>query len=218
MTRFFLVLALIAAAPAQAQLSRLAPVDQGAEDASFVAFRSRLLAAAAARDTAAVLSAFAPEATISFGADASGPAGVREVWFNTSYPRDTDLWTALVRTISMGSTAQSGMITAPYLFLGFPEDLDPFSHVVVVGEEVRIRNAPTTAGGVLTSLTHTIIPTAYDGAEPTKADGYTWIPVRLANGERGWVASVFVWSPVGLRAGFEKRGSTWKILYFVEGD
>ena len=198
-------------------MQRLVPVDQGAEDASFVAFRSRLLTAAAARDTAAVLRAFAPEATISFGG-AAGPQGVRERWLQGRSRRNPDLWTALVRTLSMGSTAESGIVTAPYLFLGFPENLDPFSHVVVVGEEVRVRNAPTLAGGVLTSLTHTIVPTAYDGADRTEADGYTWVPIRLENGERGWVADTFVWSPVGLRIGFEKRGSTWQVLYFVEGD
>ncbi|OZC03488.1 SH3 domain-containing protein [Rubricoccus marinus] len=218
MTRLVLLLALLAAAPAHAQLSRLAPVDEGAADASFVAFRSRLLAAAAARDTAAVLSAFAPEATISFGATASGAEGVREVWFNSEYEREEDLWPALARTISMGSAAEGGVITTPYLFGRFPEDLDPFEHVLIVGEEVRVRNAPTLAGGVLTSLTHTIVPTAYEDSDRTRADGYTWVPVRLANGQRGWVADTFVWSPIGLRAGFEKRGSTWKILFFVEGD
>lgn len=218
MLRLFLLLSLAAAAPASAQYTYLPPVDEGAQDASFIAFRARLLEAAAARDTAAVLSAFAPEATISFGAEASGAEGVREVWFDNQHGGDEPLWTALVRTISMGSTVESGIVAAPYMFLGFPDDLDPFQHVVIIGEQVRVRNAPTLAGGVLASFTHTIVPTAYDDAFPTEADGYLWIPIRLENGERGWVADDFVWSPVGLRAGFEKRGSTWKILYFVAGD
>ncbi len=218
MIRLFLLAVLLGAAPAQAQLSRLVPVDEGAEDASFIAFRSRLMAAAAARDTAFVLSAFAPEATISFGADASGAAGVREVWFDGEYEREEDFWTTLVRTVSMGSSASGGVITAPYLFDRMPEALDPFEHVVVVGEDVRVRNAPTLSGGVLISLTHTIVPTDYQNARETRADGYTWVPVLLAGGQRGWVAREFVWSPIGYRAGFEKRGSTWKILFFVAGD
>ncbi|MEL6617205.1 MAG: SH3 domain-containing protein [Bacteroidota bacterium] len=219
MSRLLLLLCLAAtAAPASAQLSYLPPVDEGAQDASFVAFRSRLLAAAAARDTAAVLNAFSPEATISFGATATGPAGVREVWFDNQHGGDEDLWTALVRTVSMGSIVESGVVTTPYVFLGIPQGLEPFEHVVIVGEQVRIRNAPSLSSGVLTSVTHSVIPTAYQDASPTEADGYVWIPVRLENGERGWVAEDFVWSPVGLRAGFEKQGSTWKILYFVAGD
>ena len=97
--------------------------------------------------------------------------------------------------------------------------LDPFEHVVVVGEQVRVRSEPTLSGSVLGSLTYQVVPRApVDGVFETTADGYTWVPIRLASGERGWIADTFVRSPVGLRAGFEKRGSTWQILYFVEGD
>ena len=214
-----LALALAASGAAlapQAQVAFLPPVDEGAADASFVAFRGRLLAAAAARDTAAVLAAFTPEATVSFGGEA-GPEGIRELWFAPE--ASGDFFAELVRTLGMGSAVDGGIVSAPYLFTRFPADYDAFEHVAVVGEEVRVRNAPTLSGGVLASLTHAVVPSAYGpGVEPVRADGYTWVPVRLANGERGWVADVFVWSPIGYRIGFEKAGSTWRALYFVAGD
>ena len=218
------VLAAGAAAPA-AQVAFLPPVDEASGDASFVAFRGRLLAAAAARDTAAVLGAFAPEATVSFGTQASGAAGVREVWFapGAESTGAGDFFATLVRTLAMGSAVDGGVVSAPYLFTRFPEAYDAFGHVVVVGEEVRVRNAPTLSGGVLTSVTHAVLPTAYErplprALEPVNADGYWWVPVHLLGGERGWVADAFVWSPVGYRIGFEKRGSAWRVLYFVAGD
>jgi len=218
--RLLLLAALAASLTASpsAQVASLPPRDEGAQDPSFIAFRAKLLTAAAARDTSAVLRAFAPDATISFGGD-SGPEGVRDLWLRPGIERETDFWTALVQTVSLGSVVQGDIVSAPYYFLAMPEALDPFEHVIVVGEQVRVRSEPTLSGSVLGSLTYQVVPRApVDGVFETTADGYTWVPIRLASGERGWIADTFVRSPVGLRAGFEKRGSTWQILYFVEGD
>ncbi|MEM1054112.1 MAG: SH3 domain-containing protein [Bacteroidota bacterium] len=215
-----LALSLFASTPS-AQIASLPPVDEGASDPSFIAFRSQLLAAAAARDTSAVLRAFAPTATISFGAEFSGADGVREVWLSGLVPREPgdDLWSALVETVSLGSTVRSGVTSAPYYFMGFPEGLDPFEHVIVVAEEVRVRSEPSLQGTVLGSLNYEVVPTAYSPeVNQVEADGYTWIPIRLATGERAWIAQRFVRSPLGLRAGFEKVNGRWTILYFVAGD
>ena len=213
-----LLLALLAA-PAAAQVASLPPRDVGAEDPSFLTFRAHLLAAAAARDTAAVLRAFSPDATISFGGD-SGPEGVRRVWFTPNYTPEpgSDFFSTFVRTVAMGSSSEGGIVSAPYLFLDVPGEYDPFEHVVVVGEQVRIRSEPSLQGEVLGSLTYQVVEAPLGAPGPVEADGYTWMPIRLNTGQRAWVADRFVWSPIGHRAGFEKRDGTWKVIYFVAGD
>lgn len=216
---FFALLATLTAAPSFAQVASLPPRDDGARDPSFIAFRANLLSAAAARDTATVLAAFSPDATISFGGE-QGAEGIRRFWLGSNVVREPgdDFFSTFVRTLAMGSTEEGGIISAPYLFLGFPAEVDVFGHVVVVGESVRIRSEPSLSGEVLGSLTYQVVESALDGANPTDADGYTWYPIRLATGERGWIADSFVWSPIGYRIGFEKQDGRWRILYFVAGD
>lgn len=213
------LLALLVATPATAQVASLPPRDAGADDPSFIAFRANLLAAAAARDTATVLAAFAEDATLSFGGD-FGPEGIRTLWFNPGIPREPgeDFFSTLVKTVSMGSAMEGGIVSAPYLFLDVPPEYDPFEHVVVVGEQVRVRSEPSLSGEVLGSLTYQVVESGLQAEDLAVADGYTWFPIRLATGERGYVADQYVWSPIGYRAGFEKRGSTWVVLYFVAGD
>lgn len=217
MTRLVLFLLVLAALPASAQVGSLPPHDQGAQDPSFIAFRAKLLAAAAARDTTTIFRAFDSGATISFGGH-YGPQGLRDLWFGPDAMREPglDFWSTFARTLAMGSTVQDDIVSAPYLFMAFPERLDVFSHLVVVGENVRVRAEPSTSGHVLGSLTYQIVPTR---EEPwVQSGGYTWVPIRLAAGEDAWVADDFTWSPVGYRIGFEKRDGAWRILYFVAGD
>lgn len=220
MTRLVLpLLSLLVAVPVSAQVADLPPRDVGAQDPSFIAFRAGLLAAAAARDTAAVLAAFAPDATISFGGD-YGPQGIRDLWFSGDYEREPgqDFFSTLVRAVSMGSAEEGGIVSAPYLFLDVPAEYDPFEHVVVVGESVRIRSEPSLSGEVLGSLTYQVVEAPIGTRQPVTADGYTWTPIRLATGQDAWIADDFVWSPIGFRAGFEKRNGRWTVIYFVAGD
>jgi hypothetical protein len=44
------------------------------------------------------------------------------------------------------------------------------------------------------------------------------MPVTLASGEVGFVASRYVRHPIGYRMGFEKTDGRWQITFFVAGD
>ena len=213
------VLALALAAPTAAQVSTLRPVDQGAEDPSFLTFRGRLLAALAARDTTAVLAAFSPEARLSFGDAAAGPEGVRQLWLGRDAPRGRQsLWVMLARVLGMGSTreAEGLFVSAPYLYAAWPEGIDPFTHGAVVGENVRVRGGPSRDGEPLTTLTYAVVPmraTLDANDRPTE-----WAQVTLGDGRTGYVSTEYLWSPLDYRAGFEKQGGSWRIVFFVAGD
>src|SRR5690606_486236 len=107
------------AAPAAAQVAALRPVDEAVDDPSFVTFRARLMASLAARDTAAVLAAFAPDARLSFGDDAPGPEGVRRLWLGRRRAGEPTLWETLARVAAMGSVRDPNspaFVSAPYLY------------------------------------------------------------------------------------------------------
>jgi hypothetical protein len=206
--------ALCAPAAPSAQVASLRPVDQATDDPSFITFRGRLLAALAARDTAAVLGAFAPDARLSFGDDPPGPDGVRALWLGRRR-EGPSLWTTLTAVVGMGSVRDASspsFVSAPYVYNGWPPDVDPFSHGAVVGENVRVRAAPGLDAEVLATLSYAVVPVeAWD--EPAG-----WARIRLADGRTGYVSAAYLRSPVDYRVGFEKQGAGWRIVFFLAGD
>ena len=203
------------AAPAAAQVAALRPVDEAVDDPSFITFRARLMASLAARDTSAVLAAFAPDARLSFGDDAPGPEGVRRLWLGRRDRGAPALWETLARVAAMGSVRDpnsAAFVSAPYLYNAWPDDVDPFEHGAVVGESVRIRATPRLDSEVVGTLSYAVVPVESWG------DPAGWARVRLADGQTGYVSTDYLWSPVGYRVGFEKQPAGWRIVFFIAGD
>lgn len=212
------LLAFLFALPVSAQVAVLEPVDEAADDPSFVIFRARLLEAVAARDTAFVLSVLDPDVKVSFGAE-NGVEGFRLLWLTGMRPPGDDLWSVLARTAALGSTYDgtpgnaTASATTPYVFGAWPDSLDAFTHLAVVGENVRVRTAPSLGAETLTVLTYALVPTIYD--PDLAAD---WKRITLSDGRAGYVAARFLRSPIDHRLGFTKTGGRWRIGFFVAGD
>jgi hypothetical protein len=186
----------------------LRPVDQAAMQPDFFIFRARLQAAIAGRDEAALLAAVDPGIRLSFGDD----NGLDELRKQVRDPKST-LWTELATALALGGTFTSATsFTAPYVFAAWPQGLDSFECVAVLGERVRVRETAAADSAVVGSVSYEIVqvlPAARAG-EP--------VHVRLANGVTGFVAPPFVRSPIDRRAIFERAGSRWVMRSFVAGD
>jgi hypothetical protein len=192
-------------AAAPSQVARVSPVDEATRIPSLVRFRAGLLAAIARRDTARVIAAFSPRVRLSFG-DASGHDELRRIL------RDETAWIELRDVLEHGGQFFSDtLFIAPYWFTA-RIDGDPFYMLVVIGSGVRVRERPGLDAPVIASLSHQAV---LGGLTPA-AEG--WQPVSLADGRTGFVASQFVRSPVGYRAGIERNGETWHIVFFLAGD
>lgn len=221
------VLLFAIALPLQAQIAPLIPRDDGASDPSFITFRARLVEIIARRDAPGILDLFAPEAKLSFGATAGGPAGVREMWFENDAPRE-DFWEELGRIVALGSVRDTvdvsqvfdggeALLSAPYVFAAWPQAIDSFENGAIVGENVRVRASESLDSAILTTLTYSIVPVlnwnyAEDG---TNAE---WTTISLGDGREGYVATQFIHSPIGFRVGFLKRHGAWSIVYLLSGD
>ena len=187
---------------------RMLPVDQAATQPDFFTFRARLQAAVARRDEAAVLAVADPGIRTSFGDDdglATFRAKLRD-------PQGS-AWADLGAALALGGRFQSpDSFVAPYVFAGWPDNLDSFECAVVVGDRVRVRVSADPGSAVVGSVSYEIVQVLTPPRE-----GVT-TRVRLANGRPGFIASRFVRSPVDYRAIFQKTGRQWLLRAFVAGD
>jgi hypothetical protein len=213
-----LTLLLLAAGPAAQQTSdypELKPVDEAAQQPDFFTFRAQLQAAIARHDTAAVLATVNPGIRTSFGDD-GGLAGFRKQWRPES--ADSKLWETLGRVLALGGSFQpDGTFAAPYTFSRWPESLDSFEHVAIVGDRVSVREAARADAPALTSVSFAVLPIGKD-ARPAAGRDDRWIAVQLKDGRVGYVASQFARSPIDYRAIFAKTGERWQLMAFVAGD
>lgn len=216
-----LFLLLVFALAAAGQERYVKPVDDAAKDASFLAFRTKLIAAAERKDLKYVMSVMDPKIELSFGGH-QGVKDFRELWKD-----EAAFWKEFLAVIKNGGTfappteASGRMFVAPYTFSTWPDALDAFEHHVIFGNNVNMRDTPKMDGRVTDKLSYNIVKIT--GAEPEATEQQPdkepeWYRIETLGGKKGWVKSEFVRSPISYRAGFEKRKGIWKMTYFIAGD
>lgn len=205
---------------ATAKTRKLYPVDEGAKDASFKAFRGKLIEAVRDRNTRFILTALHPKVHLSFG----GQSGVKdfvEIWRPDS--KDSELWNELSAILSLGGTFSIAegkrIFWAPYTFSTFPDDFDSYEYAAIIGENVRVRSQMSTASSIVTNLSYDIVKATFPVSEnPQKGDVPGWVKVVVPDGRTGYVAKRFIRSPIDYRLGFERIRGKWLITAFIGGD
>lgn len=195
---------------------KLLPRDEASD--SFRQFRTEALRALARRDTAFLYGMLAPEIRNTFGGDDS-VSGFRRIWKMDS--QQSDVWTALTRVLTMGGQQSSDSgFTAPYVYAFWPESVDAFDYVAVVGDSVRVFDAPVAEARVLGRAANSMLRLVEWRGLPESgvAADTTWAQVQLPDSSRGWIRGTSVYSPVSWRAMFVRRGERWTMVLFVAGD
>jgi len=205
------------AAPGQAQVGKLLPSDEAARDPGFFAFRARLQAAVARHDTAAVLEAVDPNIKNGFGGE-DGLDNFKKAW--DLQGGGSRLWAELGLVLALGGFFQSkDVFAAPYVFSRWPEAIDSFQHVAVLGTDVRVRAEPRLESRVLASLTFDVVRLSNSGrTRLTPEQASEWTAVELKGGRTGYIASRYVRSPIAHRAIFNRKDGRWRMTAFVAGD
>lgn len=203
------------------------PVDEGPKDASFLAFRTKLIAAAERRDVNYIISVMDPKIELSFGGH-SGIAGFRKFWKIDR--KDTEFWDVFLRVIKNGGAFlgdgknKYNSFTAPYTFSSWPEEVDWAEYHAIFGNNVNLREAPSADAKIIDRLSYNLVKTDYDKSirkktgKSAEQEDMEWIWVQTANGKTGYVKDDLVRSHVDYRAGFEKKRGVWKMTYFIAGD
>jgi hypothetical protein len=191
---------------------RLLPVDEAASRPDFFTFRAQLQASLARHDLAALMAVVHPKIKNGFGGD-DGEANFESKW----RPGDADsqVWEELAAVLALGGTFESAdTFVAPYVFSRWPQGIDSFEHVAVVGDRVRIRTAPRVDAESAGVSSFGILAVARQFGDTSEE----WTAVRLSPTKVGYIASRFVRSPIGYRVYFSKQEGRWQMLMFLAGD
>jgi hypothetical protein len=196
---------------------RLIPVDEAAKDQSFAQFRDELKSVIARKDAAKLFHYLASDIQLSFGGDYGGPA-FHKMW--KPFDKDTQVWKALSLIVDNGGKfVVPGGFAAPYAYAAFPEDIDAFSYVVVTNPRALLRERPHANARVIRELDHDILEVVNSsGKMQHEAGPNDWDEVKHVSGQRGFVQSADIRSPIEFRAVFEKRKGKWVMQTLIAGD
>jgi Bacterial SH3 domain. len=192
------------------------PVDEAAKDASFTAFRKKLIAAIDRKDSKYILSIVASDIKNGFGGE-DGIANFRKNWKIDR--KGSKFWTEFSAVVKNGGKFNGrDLFTAPYSFDGFPSDLDVFEHSLIFGNNVNLREMPAMDGKVIDRLSYNVVLTVDTAPASGTDDVPDWVKIKTLGGKTGWVKAEYVRSPIDYRAGFEKKRGVWKMTFFLAGD
>jgi hypothetical protein len=122
----------------------LRPVDEAPQNPDFLAFRTRLKEIVSKHDTKALLEVLHPDIRASFGSDHGIPAFVA-MW--TLNEASSELWKELGTVLEPWRTFSGpSMFTAPYTFSNWPNDVDSFEFMAIIGTQ-RADSNSTERGG-----------------------------------------------------------------------
>lgn len=224
---FSIVLLLITVPLAIGQERYVRPVDEAKDDPSFLAFRTKLIAAAERRDVKHILTVLDPKIELSFGGH-SGIADFKSLWKINS--RQSKFWEEFLAVMKNGGSFtgegrnRRTSFAAPYTYTVWPDDLDAFEHHVIFGTDVNLREQPSTDAKVIDKLSYNVVK--FDDQLSTRQKTgageedweFDWYRVETLGGKKGFVKAEFVRSPIDYRAGFERKRGVWKMTFFIAGD
>lgn len=196
------------------------PVDEASKDASFLAFRNRLVAAVDKKDARYIYSMIDPRIQLSFGGDA-GLAAFKRVWKLES--AKSEFWKEFGLVIKNGGKFINEpnapkQFAAPYTYSAWPDEVDAFEYQSIFGFDVNLRERPTTVSRVIDKLSYNMVKVDGQRSITKKNGGFSWFYVETLGGKKGFVSADYVRSPIDLRAGFEKKRGAWRMIYFIAGD
>lgn len=224
---FCLFLTFLCGAFSFGQERYLKPVDEAAKDASFLAFRTKLIAAAERHDAKYILGIIDPQIKLGFGGD-DGIANFRKQWKINA--KDSPFWEEFLAAIKNGGAFDGrgrnkyNSFTAPYTFSSWPEDVDSFEHVAIFGSDVNLRERPAADAKVVATLSYNIVTPNNEESTTVKTGPgeddweFDWRKVTTMGGKTGFVKAKYVRSSIDYRAGFEKARGVWKLEFFGAGD
>lgn len=213
-----LLVALVLLSPVVAHAEKLYPVDEARTRPDFLAFRERLKATVARRDSAALLQVIDPEIRVSFGVE-NGLQAFKKQWRPTD--ASSPLWRELGAVLSLGGAFDDqGAFWAPYVYSRWPEALDAFERAAVIREGVTVRSRPSSEAPILARLSYDIVKLGRGEplVEAHPNGPRTWRAIVTPRGQPGYVQSHLLRGPVNYRARFIKKGGQWRMELLVAGD
>ncbi len=198
---------------------RFGPIDEGASDANWQAYKSRLLEALETRDRASLIAAIDPN--IDNGLDQK--PGLEEFRRRWDFDDDKSLvWEELRKAVELGGAFVKddhgqARFCAPYVAARWPTTIDPFGFGAIVTQDVLVKSEPSASGRTLGTLTHELVPVDdWEVADATPGFPQKWTKIRL-RGAIGYVPEQQIRSPIEHMACFSGRNGPWRLISFTAG-
>ncbi|KHL26193.1 hypothetical protein PK98_06770 [Croceibacterium mercuriale] len=197
-----------AAQPTALARGQFAPHDDCATVTGAAAFRSSLADAVRRRDAVALSGLAAQDIKLDFG----GGGGVAQLQQRLADPEQA-LWTELEAMLPLGCAEnEQGGVTIPWIA---DQDLgrrDPFSTMLVLGENVPVLAAPAGDAQRLGEVSWDLVRIA------ALRPGAPFQQIMLPDERTGFIASEALRSPVDYRLTASSRNGRWSITSLVSGD
>ncbi len=191
------------------------PADAAKDDPRLAALFDTLLKAAAAKDFAPFEAAMTADATANFGGD-EGPEGFRRA-YGIGEP-ESHFWAEFIEAVELGAQQiEPGLVYAPYLAGGLPDEADPYLSVVAVGAKTELYKEPKEGAAVVADVTHQVLEQIDIEPEDLAKTPEGWVHVK-ADAGTGYVKEAETRSPLDYRAVFQMVDGEWRLAAFVAGD
>ena len=196
------------AATAASPKGRFAPRDECVQLAGASQFRGRLIEAVRLRDADALAALADPDIKLDFG----GGGGIAELKQRLA-TAEPSLWRKLDQLLPLGCAAnEHGGLTLPWIFAQDIGDADPYSSMLVTGEDEPVLAEPRANARTIGTVSWDLVEiVSLDPERPFQ-------PVKLADGREGFIATGKLRAVIDYRLIAERVGGAWKIAALIAGD
>ncbi len=213
------VLLLTVSFTAAAEQQQLPPVDEGAADATWPRFKTRLLEALAKRDQKFVLGIV--DSRIRNISPRDGAAEFRKLW--EPHAHGSPLWVELSKVLFLGSTyvkrdKNRVELCAPYVYYKWPDDAPAGASGALIAKETLMKERPGAASGTMQTLSYHLVKVLdWEVDDEDKSNQQKWVKIETAAGA-GFVPEEQIRSPLEYRACFAKSGAGWRMTGLEVGE
>jgi hypothetical protein len=209
----------VSLAQAFAQDLAFTPIDEGAKDANWQAYKTRLLDALERKNRQALMAAIDPN--VDNGPDIK--RGLDEFRRRWDFEQDkSPLWEELRKAVSMGGAYVKGergqrRFCTPYVAAKWPTSVDPFAFGAITAREVLVKSEPSSDSRTLGTIAHVVVKVEdWEVADTTPGLAQKWTRIRLRD-TLGYVPEEQIRSPIEHMACFSGDGGPWRLTSFTAG-
>lgn len=174
-------------------------------------FRSKLENAVTSRDADALAALTAPDVQLDFGGG-QGPAELKRR-LNGQTEFDYKLWDQIAATLRLGCGFKKGEAFLPWIYWNAPEIADPYSAMLVLGNDVSVRANANPTSRLVARLNWALV-TIKEGTDPTTPV----VAVNLPDGRTGYMEGAKLRSLIDYRLIAERGKQGWQIVSIIAGD